>query len=429
MRPSFVALRQHNFRLWAAANLVSVTGSWMQVLGMNWLVLSATGSPARMGVAVLLQALPVLVLGPFGGALADRLPARPTLVVTQAVYALLALAMAVSSSTGVGGLAAIYAITFLSGVVAALDGPAMGRFGSTVVAPEHLGNALALGSMVNSAGRIVGMSLGGVLVAVLGPAPLFLARAISIAPIIAALFGMRASALVDLVPHKVSENAFKAVRTGFRYVRAEPLVLMAFALAFVLGSLGRNYQVTMGAMVAGPLESGAGGYGALSTAFAVGGVLGGLIAAARRDMSYRFLAGIGLAGSVLQVASGLMPSLWTFGAMMVFIAATAVIIDTVVATRVQLDTRGDMRGRMLALLTVTGSLAGAIGAPLLGWMSETLGARGSLVIAGVVCAAACVGAGLALKRVTGLSPAAAPTPIPQTPIPSPVGQLAAAAAR
>ena len=411
MRPSFVALRQHNFRLWAAGNLVSVTGTWMQVLGVNWLVLSTTGSATKMGAVVLLQSTPVLLLGPFGGALADRLPARPLLVASQTIHAGLALLLAFASTSGFGGINAIYAIVIAGGVVSAVDGPAMGRFGSTVVAPEHLGNALALGSTVNSAGRILGMSVGGVLVATIGPAPLFVANAVSFIAVIGSLFAMRLKALVNLIPPSVPENALRAVRSGLKYIASEPCVLIAFGLSFVLGSLGRNYQVTMGAMSAGPLQAGAGGYGALSTAFAIGGVLGGLLAAGQRDMSYRFLAGIGLTGSVLQVASGVMPNLWTFGLLMLSVAATAVIIDTVVSTRAQLDTRGEMRGRVLSLLAAISSLAGAVGAPVLGWMSETLGPRACLIIAGTVCSATCVGAAMYINRVRETCPAP-PAPEP-----------------
>jgi len=412
VRPSFVALRQYNFRLWSVGNLISVTGTWMQVLGVNWVVLETTGSATKMGAVVLLQSAPVLLLGPFGGALADRLPARPLLVTSQLIHGLLALLLAFFATTGFGGVNAIYGVVIAGGVVSSIDGPAMGRFGSTIVAPEHLGNALALGSTINSGGRILGMSLGGTLVATVGAAPLFLANALSFVAVIISLFALRLKALVTLVPPSVQENAFRAVRSGLKYIAKEPCVLIAFGLAFVLGSLGRNYQVTMGAMAAGPLDAGAGGYGVLSTAFAVGGVVGGLVAAGQRDLSYKFLAGIGLTGSVLQTASGVLPNLWTFGVMMVAIAATAVIIDTVVSTRAQLDTRGEMRGRVLSMVAAVGSLAGAIGAPLLGWMCETIGPRAALVTAGVVCSVFCAGAAVYISRIRETCPAP-PAPDPE----------------
>lgn len=398
MRPSFVALRQHNFRLLTAGNLVSVTGTWMQVLGVNWLVLTLTGSPTQMGVAVMVQALPVILLSPYGGALADRLPARPLLAVTQALHIVLSLGLAYVAASGHGGIRAVYAIVLLSGVISAVDGPAMGRFGSTVVAPEHLGNALALGSIVNSAGRVLGMSLGGVVVAAFGPAPLFVVNAASFAAVLIGLAALRTDALVTLEPATVEETAMRAVRQGLRCVLIQPTLLITFVLAIVLGSLGRNYQVTMAAMSAGPLDAGAGGYGILSTAFSVGAVAGAVLVTARQDLSYEFLIGVGFAGSVLQAVSGFMPNLTTFALTMVLVAATSVVIDTVVSTRVQLDTREAMRGRVLSLLAANGSLAGALGAPVLGWLCEVIGPRLCLVAAGIVCALACVGAWLAIRR-------------------------------
>ena len=145
----------------------------MQVLGVNWYVLSETGSATSMGFAVLLQALPTLLLSVWGGALADRLPAKPLLIGAQVAHAALAAGLAVVAVTGAGGLPAIFAISLVTGAVSAIEGPVMGRWASTLVDRETLGNALALGSLTNSAGRILGMSVGAVVVAAVGPALLF----------------------------------------------------------------------------------------------------------------------------------------------------------------------------------------------------------------------------------------------------------------
>src|SRR4051812_18121435 len=179
--------RERNYRLWATADLVSTGGTWMQVLGLNWLVLSATGSAASMGVVVMLQALPVLLLGSWGGALADRLPARTLLIVFQTLRALLALTLMLDSTR----LWPIYAVALASGVISSIEGPCLGRFGSALVSREALGSALALGSVLSSAGRILGMSLGGVLVGVTGVSTLFLINAGSYATVILALLLMR----------------------------------------------------------------------------------------------------------------------------------------------------------------------------------------------------------------------------------------------
>ncbi|NJP32360.1 MFS transporter [Micromonospora thermarum] len=395
---TFAALRHRNYRIWAAAGFVSVVGTWMQVLGVNWYVLAETGSATSMGLAILLQAIPTLLLSAWGGALADRLPARPLLIGAQGAHAALAAGLAVVAATGAGGLPAIYAISLASGAVSAIEGPMMGRWASTLVDRDTLGNALALGSLTNSAGRILGMSAGAVVVAAAGPALLFAVNAASFVAVVVALCAVRerdryAPEPVDAAPDS------GGIRAGFRYLLRQPVVLVALALSFVLGSLGRNYQVTMAAMSDGPLGGGAAGYGLLSTVFAVGTVLGALVAARRRDLGYGVLIGAGLLASALQIVAGLAPGTLSFAAVILPVAAAAVVIDTTVGTRAQLDTDYAMRGRVLGALAVTGSVSAAVGAPLLGWLSEHAGPRQTLVLAGAVTVVAAAAAGVALDRL------------------------------
>lgn len=396
----FRPLRERNYRLWAAADIVSVSGTWMQVLALNWLVLEVTGSAAAMGFSVLIQAAPNLILGGWGGALADRLPARPVLVATQCLRALLSLALAGAVLLHVDSLWPVYAVIALSGVIGPLEGPVLGRFGSTLIPRDALGAALALGSVVNSGARIVGMALGGVVVGMAGPAPLFLFNAVSFVAVVVAVLAIRMRDTYPLAT-AAAGSGDAGVRAGLRYLLSQPTIMIILGLSFLLGSLGRNYQLTMAAMSSGPLGSGAGGYGALSTVFAVGAVLGGLLAAARGRMSMRLLLISGAGISVLELAAGLAPGLLTFAMAILPIAAGAVIVDTVVSARVQLDTREEMRGRMVAALGLVSSLSGMAGAPLLGWMCDTIGPRGALATAGVVTTAGCVVAGVLLARLRG----------------------------
>ncbi|MBE1486120.1 MFS family permease [Plantactinospora soyae] len=424
LRTTFGALRHRNYRIWAGAGFVSVIGTWMQVLGVNWYVLQQTGSATSMGFAVLLQALPTLLLSSWGGALADRLPARPLLISTQVGHAALAAGLAMLAWSDAPQMSMIYAISLVSGALTAIEGPVMGRYGSTMVDRETLGNALALGSLTNSAGRILGMSLGAVVVAATGPALLFVVNAVSFAAVVAALFSVRQRDLYQPEPDPEGHPEVRhGIRAGLSYLRRQPVILTALALAFVLGSLGRNYQVTMAAMSAGPFGGGAAVYGLLSTVFAVGTVLGALAAARRRHLSYGLLIGAGVVASVLQAVAGLAPGVWSFALAILPIAAAAVIIDTTVGTRAQLDTDGAMRGRVLAAVAVTGSVAAAVGAPGLGWLSEHAGPRQTLVLAGCVGLFASAGAGLALARRQRTAVA------PGLPLPTTAGTLPATAGR
>ncbi|MEU4508791.1 MFS transporter [Nonomuraea wenchangensis] len=408
---TFRALRHHNYRLWAGADIVSVTGTWMQVLGLNWLVLTITGSATSVGVSLVVQALPTLLLGMWGGALADRLPTRPVVIAAQLAQAALAAALAVIAFTGVTSVAPIYVVALLSGVVGALGGPALGRFGAEVVPPDDLPNAMALGSILSSGARILGMSLAGALLPLTGDGGLFVINAATFFVVIAAVLMMRRAEFHQL---EAAERQPGAVLEGLRLVLRTPWLLVVLALWFVSGSVGRNFQVTMAAMSAGPLGAGVGGYGLLSTVFAVGTVLGGFLAASRPSLTVRLLLITTFVTGAAQTLSGLMPGLWAFAALMVPIAAGAVTVDTTVSARAQLDSPEAMRGRIIAALSIVSAAAGALGGPLLGWLSDTFGPRLALEIGGVCCVAASLLAAVALARLSGrtLLQAVRPRPVP-----------------
>jgi MFS family permease len=405
---TFRALRHHNYRLWAGADILSVTGTWMQVLGVNWLILEMTKSATSVGLSLVMQALPTLLLGMWGGALADRLPTRPVVIAAQLAQAALAAVLAVIALSGTDSVLPIYAVALVGGVVSAMGGPALGRFGAEVVPPADLPNAMALGSILNSAGRILGMSLAGVLLPFTGNAGLFFINAASFFFVLGAIALMRREEFHRLA---VAERQPGAIAEGLRYVLRTPWLLVVLALSLVLGSVGRNYQVTMAAMSAGPLAAGAGGYGLLSTVFAVGTVVGGFLAAARPHLTIRLLLIAAFLTGVAQALSGLMPALGTFATIMLPIAAGAVIIDTTVSARAQLDSPDAMRGRVIAALGMVSAGAGALGGPLLGWLSDTYGPRLSLGIGGVTCVAATLLAALALSRLSARPVSALDRPV------------------
>ena len=391
MPPMFRALRNRNYRLWASADLVSVTGSWMQVIGLNWVVLERTGSATSVGLAVLLGTLPTVLLGPWAGALADRLPVRRIVFVCQSLHALLAGTLAVAVSSGLP-IPLVYALTAASGLVSVFDGPAFGRFSAQIVPREDLGNALALGSVINSTGRVAGMSSAAVLAAFAGTQMLFVFNALSFIAVIAALLAVRQG---ELHPLARSTPDRAGVLEGLRYLLGSGRLLLLVALGFVLSCLGRNYQVTMAAMSGGAAE-----YGMLSTVFAAGTVLGGLVAAARRTLPVRLLLGAAGLASVLQALCGVVPNVFWFAALLLPIAAAAVLIDTTMSARLQLDSDEGLRGRMLAINSSAGAAAGAVGAPLLGWLCEHLSPNEALMLAGTLTVVATVTA----ASIFGASP-------------------------
>lgn len=376
------ALKYPNYRRWAAADFISVTGTWMQNLGLNWLVLSMTGSAGLLGLSLLFQTAPKVVFGSWAGSIADRVPANRVLMITQSAHALLALWLAFAAWHG-SSLPVIYGIALLSGVISVFDGPALGRYASQLIPRETLGNALSLGSVLSSAARILGMSAAGVLVGVSGQGWLFAVNAVSFGAVIVALSRIRAPALFTLTKSPPERAGAMA---GLRYVRDHRPLIVLFLLAFALSSLGRNFQVTMAAMADGPLDAGAEGYAVLSVVFAVGTILGGLVAAARPELTLRLLLGMALASGIAQALSGSASTLFVFAAALLPIAVGGVIVDTTMTARMQLDTAEEMRGRVLAAKSIVSAAAGAVGGPLLGWLCEVIGVGHALEIGGIVTA-------------------------------------------
>lgn len=374
---------------------MSVTGAWMQNLGLSWLVLTMTGSAGLLGLSFLFQALPRVLLGSWAGAVADRWPARRVLFATQTLHAVLALVLAFIAWTH-APVAGIYAIAVLSGVVSVFDGPTLGRFGSQLVSRDDLGNALSIGSVLSSGGRILGMALAGALVSLTGEGWLFLINALSFVAVLYAIWRIRAEAMYPLATSK-PENSGAVV--GLRYVLGNKPMIAVFALSFALSSLGRNYQVTMAAMSNGPLGAGAAGYSVLSVVFAVGTIAGGFLAASRGELTLRILLIMALATSVLQFFSGLTPTLLLFAVVLFPIALGAVVIDTTLTTRIQLDSHEEMRGRVLSAKGMVTAGASAFGGPVLGWLSESLGPGYALELAGLVTTVVTVAAWIRLARM------------------------------
>lgn len=374
------AFANPNYRLWASADLVSVTGTWMQVLGLNWVVMERTGSATSVGLSVALSTVPALLFGPWAGALADRLPPRRLILAGESMHLVIALLLAFTVWSDLP-LPVLFTLTATAGLVGTFEGPALGRFASQVVPRHDLGNALAWNSVTNSTGRVLGMSLAGVLAAVVGEPVLFLINGATFLAVIATVLVMRSG---EFHPLEMSRPEHAGVLAGLSYLRTQHVLVVLFALGFVLSSLGRNYQVTMAAMADGPLNAGSAGYGTLSSVFAVGTVLGGLAAARIREFTLPLLLGAAAATSVLQAVSGFLPGVLGFAVALVPIAAGAVIIDTVKSTRLQLDAAESMRGRVLAVQGAVAGGAGALGAPALGWLSEHLGPQEALFVAGAV---------------------------------------------
>jgi len=451
----FRALRVRNFRIYASANLVSLTGTWMQRIGQDWLVLQLSDdSGIALGLITALQFGPTLLLSMYGGVLADRYAKRRVLVITQALMGVLALLLGILVATGGVALGLITALQFgpsllLSmyggvladrydkrrvlvitqalmgvlalilgilvatdavalwhvfalagglGAVAAVDAPVRQAFVSEMVGPGLLTNAVSLNSTIFNFARLVGPSLAGLLIGASSgdTAPAFFVNAASFAFTIAALAGMRAA---ELRPSPPVARAGGQLRAGLSYTWAHPDLVLAMGLAFVLGTFGFNYQVTIALMAREVFHLGAEAFGLLSTAFAVGSLSGALLSTRRSVRPrQRFLVISAVVFGLLTVLSGLMPGYLSFALMLVPTGAAALVFSVANNSFVQLGVEPQMRGRVMALYFMCFLGGTPVGAPLIGWISEHLGAPWGLVLGGGVCVVAGMGAGLWLAR-------------------------------
>jgi MFS family permease len=368
-----------NFRLFFAGQAVSVSGTWMQMVAAAWLVLHLTGSGVALGIDTALTFGPILVFGAIGGTFADRHDKRRILLATQVAFGLLALALWAIVATGVVELWMVYALSFLQGVVTSLDQPARQSFFAEMVEPRDLPNAVSLNSAVMTGTRIVGPAMAGALIAGIGMEWCFLINAASYLAVIAGLLAMHTD---ELRPQRAAREA-GAIRQGLRYVwrtgeLRRPLVLMS-----VLFLCSFNYTVLMPLLARRTFGGDAGTLGLLLSVTGVGSLAGALVMAGRGRAGERplVLAALGVGVATLLVAAA--PSLDIAVATMVPLGVASIVFFITANSTLQLASRPDMRGRVMALYGIVFLGSTPIAGPVAGWVGEHLGARAGLAGGGV----------------------------------------------
>jgi hypothetical protein len=254
--PTFRALNSYNYRLWLTGSMVSNIGTWMQRVAQDWLVLTILThhSAEAVGITTGLQFLPMLLLAPYGGLIADRVPKRLLLMGTQLLMGLLALGLGVLVVTGVVQLWMVYGFALALGAATALDNPARQTFVSEMVPREHLSNAVGLNSATFNAGRLIGPGIAGLLIAWVGTGPVFMINAASFAAVLISLTRMRTR---ELRVTPVTPRAKGQLRDGFRYVWHRPDIMLILVIVFAVGTFGLNFQMTTAFMATTVFHKGA----------------------------------------------------------------------------------------------------------------------------------------------------------------------------
>ena len=395
LRRTFRALRLYNYRLFFVSQVVSMSGTWMQSVAQAWLVLQITGSGVDLGITVGLQFGPVLVLGAWAGALADRVDKRRLLMATQTAAALFALILAALTFADVVTIWMIWVLAGLTGVAVALDLPSRQSFVFEMVGPDDLANAVGLNAVIINSSRIVGPAIGGLLIAAVGVASCFLFNAVSFIAVIVALAMMRTA---ELRPSKPVRRRPGQVREGLRYVWRTPELRIPLAMLAVVSTLAYNYSVVLPLLTKDVYGRGGGAYGALSAAMGVGALAGALLMASRARPSRRLLVTSAFAFGVVTVLLAFAPSyLWGM-ALLVPMGAAGVLFISTVNSLLQLNADDAMRGRVMALWAVVFLGSTPIGGPLTGLIVRGFGVRAAVAVGGVAALATAAGAYWALRR-------------------------------
>lgn len=377
----YFPLTQHNYRLYMAMTFSSSMGVWMQRLAQDWLVLQLTGSPAAVGVAVALQFLPMLIVGPLSGLLVDMFPKRTVMMVCQSVIVLLATGLAAWSASGAITVWIVYASCVALGVTSAIDGPARQVFVNEVVGDAGLRPAIGLNNAIGQLGAMAGPALGGLVIAWAGSAAAFASNAFLGLLVLGMIAGIRPALLHAGTPAVRGRGQLLA---GFRYVRERPSLLLTIALAGLLGAFGMNGPVVLAAFAERVWHNGVAGFGMFNTVSAVGALAGALLAARLRNLGRKGIVAAAALFGLSQLVAALMPSLVLFTVMLVVVGLMTLLFLTSAATAVQLEAGPEIRGRVMALYLPLLLGGHALGGLLAGWLTEEFGVRTGLVVTGAL---------------------------------------------
>jgi MFS family permease len=394
----FGSLRIRNYRVWAGGALVSNVGTWMQRVAQDWLVLTILThrNASAVGVVMALQFGPQLLLLPWSGYAADRLDRRRLLIATQAALGLLALGLGLVTVTGVVTLRQVYVFAFLLGCVSAFDAPVRQVFVNDLVGDDYLANAVSLNSTSFNAARMIGPAVAGLLIAAVGCGWVFLINAASFAGVLASLMLLRVDQLHG-GGHKSRKTG--GVAEGFRYVWRRPDLMAVLVMLFLIGTFGLNFPIFISTMSLTAFHGGAGQYGLLTSAFAIGSVGGALYSAHRCRPGMTVLCAASAVFGVGCTLAALAPDEGLFAGALVLTGLAALVFATGTNSLMQLTTEPAMRGRVMALRIAVAMGGTPLGAPIVGWIADHFGPRWAL---GVGAASGVAAMLVALRHMASL---------------------------
>lgn len=372
--------------------LASNVGTWMYRIGQSWLVLALTGDAVMLGLVTALQFLPMLVVGPWAGVLADRMDRRRLLMWTQGALAVQAVALAAVTLLGLATPALLLFAAAVLGLITALDGPARASMVSDLVPQDQVVNAVSLNSASLNAARLIGPAIAGLVIAAAGTGWVFLLSTVTFVAMMVALSGITSS---QRIPAGRRDGG---VAEGIRHVREHPDLLFVIALAGLVSMFALNFQITTALMSTQEFHAGPVVFGILGSVMAIGSLAGSLLAARRGFTNLGIVAGAAIALGVTTVLAGLAPNAWLFAAALTLCGISALTMMTGANSYLQTRTDDEHRSRVMALYLTVFFGTTPLGAPVVGWMAGTFGPRAGLILPGLLALMVACALLLAFRR-------------------------------
>ncbi|GAB2641538.1 MFS transporter [Gordonia jinhuaensis] len=388
----FASLAVPNYRLYFGGQAISLIGTWMQATAQSWLVLTLSNSATMLGVVVALQTVPVLVLGPYAGVVADRVDRRTLMIALQSIMGVLAAILAALTLSGVIAVWQIAILAVALGINNAFENPSRQAFIHQIVGESLIRNAVTLNSVMVNAARAIGPAVAGVLLAAVGAGWCFAINAASFVAVVVSLVAMNSA---QIIYEKPVARAKGQLREGLVYVSRRPVLWAPLVMMGLVGTLAYEFQVSLPAAAKESFDGGSTAYGFMTSAMGVGAVVGGLIVAARGSTGLRPLTLAALGFGITIAITAAAPSLAVAIIALFFVGWLSVTFMSTGNATLQLNSSPQMRGRVMSMWSVAFMGTTPIGGPIVGAISEASTPRAGLWVGTAAClAAVAIGAGV-----------------------------------
>ena len=389
------SLRVPNFRLFTFSNVLAMSGTWMQRIAQDWLVLELSGSVTAVGITVALQFAPMLFFGLYGGLIVDRYSKRMLLMLTQGIVGLLSVVLAVLAISGVVEVWHVFVIAFLVGMVTVVDNPTRQVFVNELVGPRNLKNAISINSSVFQLGGLIGPAVAGVLLVAVGAGWAFGINAVTCLVTVLTLSLLKTSKLMRTPPMPRSKGQ---LRQGLVYVSRKPAIFWTIVMLAVVSVFSLTMPVILTAYATEVFDVGAAGYGLFNTLLAAGAFVGAIASTRRKVLRLRTVILTAILMGTLQATAGFMGTETSFAVLLVALGVANLMFITAANALVQMSSNLGIRGRVMSVYVLVLLGGQAIGGPLMGWIVENNGAQFGMAVSGIVPTVAAVLIGLHLAR-------------------------------